>query len=541
MYNIAEAGRKFVRPAQGWASWSLRLPQNQSESPSIRATLALLVVLCILPISLVAGLLLVNYYKHEQRQLSISVLNQAQSLMLAVDREFAATQAALQALSTSHRLATGDLEGFHNRAEEVLENVQADSIVVVDPSGQLLLSTHLPYGAPLPKLKDRTLLNQILETGKPGVSNLFTGPIVNRPIFTVGVPVKIANTTAYSLNATFTSKQIMAVLQAHGFPDSWRVVVMDSTGHIVARSRDLDKFLGKSVTPDLIDHMRQSNDDSFDSVTLDGVPVLTAFSASPVSHWCVAVGIPKAELTAGLRHTLLRLVFGTAAALGIGLWLAWFVGGRVARSITGLMQPAIELVSGEKLEIPPLHFKEANAMRSALLQASELLQQSRHDAHHDGLTGLPNRTLFHYSVAQQLALCQRNNKELCILFIDLDGFKAVNDTLGHAAGDQLLREVSQRMTRACRESDISARLGGDEFAVALIHSDLEHSRVFATQLVELISQPYMLGGCRAEVSASIGIAHFPSTATDVDTLLAKADHAMYQAKSTGKRRVCLAS
>ncbi|MBV8247037.1 MAG: GGDEF domain-containing protein [Comamonas sp.] len=541
MYNIAEPGRKFVQPTQGRTSWSLRLPESQTRSPSIRATLALLVVLCILPISLMAGLLLVNYYKHEQHQLSISVLNQAQSLMLAVDREFAATQAALQALSTSHRLATGDLEGFHNRAEEVLESMQADSITVVDQSGQLLLSTHLPYGTPLPKIADKTYPNRILESGKPGVSNLFTGPIANRPIFSVSVPVKIANTTTYALNATFTSQRLMSMLQAHGFPDSWRVVVMDSSGHIVARSRDLDKFLGKSVTPDLIEHMRQSNDDSFDSVTLDGVSVLTAFSASPVSHWCVAVGIPKAELTAGLRHTLLRLGLATAAALGIGLWLAWFVGGRVARSITGLMRPAIELVSGEKLEIPPLHFKEANAMRSALLQASELLQQSKHDAHHDGLTGLPNRTLFHYSVAQQLALCQRNNKELCILFIDLDGFKAVNDTFGHATGDQLLREVSLRMTQACRESDISARLGGDEFAVALIHSDLEHSRTFATQLVELISQPYVLGGCRAEVSASIGIAHFPSTATDVDTLLAKADHAMYQAKSAGKRRVCLAS
>ena len=153
---------------------------------------------------------------------------------------------------------------------------------------------------------------------------------------------------------------------------------------------------------------------------------------------------------------------------------------------------------------------------------------------------MPNRTLFHHTVAQQVALCQRNAAELCVLFIDLDGFKAVNDTHGHAAGDQLLREVSRRIAGACRASDISSRLGGDEFAVALIHSDLEHSRAFATRLVERVSEPYVLGDFEAEVSASMGIAHFPGSATDVDTLLHKADHAMYRAKAEGKRRVCVA-
>ncbi|HSV53399.1 MAG TPA: sensor domain-containing diguanylate cyclase [Burkholderiaceae bacterium] len=510
-------------------------------APGIRATLAVLVIACVLPIALVAALLVVNYYEREQRQLSKNTLSQAHSIVSAVDREIAATQSALLALSTSHRLATGDLAGFHRRAVDALANVRADSILVMDRTGQILLSTRLPYGDPLPKVADPSLLRRILETGKPGVSDLFMGPIANRRIYTIGVPVKLENSIAYSLNATFTSQQLMALLQAHGLPATWRVVITDSTGSIVARSHEIEKYLGKPVSPDLLARMRVSNEGSFESVTLDDVPVLTAFSKSPVSHWGAAVGIPKTELTAGLHQTLFRLVLATVGALGIGLWLAWLIGGRVARSITALTHPAIELASGARLEIPPLHFKEANAMRQALLQASASFRQSQYDAHHDGLTGLPNRTLFHHSITQQLALCQRNKAELCILFIDLDGFKAVNDTFGHAAGDQLLREVSKRIAGACRGSDISSRLGGDEFAVALIHSDLEHSRVFATRLVELISQPYVLGEFQAEVSASIGVTHFPSTATDVDTLLRKADHAMYRAKSAGKRRVCIAT
>lgn len=509
-------------------------------APSIRAALALLVVLCISPISLMAALLFVSYYEREQSQLAKNSIHRAQDIVLEVDREFASTQSALLALSTSHRLATGDMASFHHRAVEALANLRADSILVLDRSGQILLSTRVPYGEPLAKVADPRLLERIVQTGKPGVSDLFMGPITHRRIFTVGVPVKVDDAIAYSLNATFTPTQFMALLQAQAFPETWRVVIADSTGSVAARSHEIDKFLGKPVSPDLLARMRLASEGSLESVTLDGIPVLTAFGKSPVSQWGAAVGIPKTELTAGLRQNLLRLVLATLGALGVGLWLAWFVGGRVARSITALAQPAMELASGARLEIPPLHFKEANAMRDALLRASESLRQSRYDAHHDGLTGLPNRTLFHHSIAQQLALCQRNQGEFCILFIDLDGFKAVNDTCGHAVGDQLLREVSRRIVKACRASDISARLGGDEFAVALIHSDLKHSRLFATQLVELISQTYVLGEVQAEVSASIGVSHFPGTAADVDTLLRKADHAMYKAKSAGKRRVCIA-
>jgi diguanylate cyclase (GGDEF)-like protein len=512
-----------------------------SDALSIRATLGLLVVVCVLPIALVAALLFISYYEREQIQLTANAVNRAKGFVLAVDREFAATESALLALSTSHRLATGDLEGFHHRAVEALPNVRADGILILDRTGQILLSTRRPYGEPLPKVADPKLLERILEKGKPGVSDLFLGPLTGQHIFAVGVPVKVDESIAYSLNATFTHQQFMELLKAQAFPVTWRVAITDGTNRIVARSHEIDKFLGKPVSPALLARMQTSDDGSLEAVTLDGVLVLTAYSRSPVTRWGVAVGIPKAELTAGLRHTLTGLVLATVGALGAGLWLAWFVGGRVARSITALTQPATDLVSGAALDIPRLQFKEANLMREALLQASASLRKSQYDAHHDSLTGLPNRTLFHHTIAQNLALCERNRQDLCVLFLDLDGFKAVNDTLGHAAGDQLLREVSGRIASACRASDICSRLGGDEFAMALIQSSLKDALQFANRLVDLISRPYVLGEHRAEVSVSIGVSHFPDDATDVDTLLRKADHAMYKAKAAGKGRVCTAA
>lgn len=175
-----------------------------------------------------------------------------------------------------------------------------------------------------------------------------------------------------------------------------------------------------------------------------------------------------------------------------------------------------------------------------MLDAATNLEQAQYASHHDALTGLPNRVLFHIVVNQQLALCQRDGTRLAILYIDLDGFKYVNDTHGHAAGDELLRAVSIRLIGAIRDSDIATRLGGDEFALALIHTDLEHAAVFAERLIEIISAPYPLGDIGARISASVGVAGYPTSATDVDTLLKNADHAMYRAKGMGKRRACTA-
>lgn len=501
-------------------------------------SLAGLVIGCILPIAVVAAFLIFNFYEHEQKQLTINAITQARSMISAVDRDFASTQAALQVLGTSHRLANGDLSGFHARALEALRNLPAENIVVLDATGQLLLTTGRPFGEQkIPTLARSIQLKRRMETGKPSVSDLFMGSVEGRLIFTIAVPVKRDGSTIYSLNATVAPAQFSRILAEQKLPNSWRAAIIDSTGSVVARTHGMEKFVGKKVTPDLLRRMSVSDENTFESKTLEGIPVLTVYSRSPVTRWTVALGMPLDELTAGLRQMLAWLIIATLAALFIGLSLAWFIGGRVARSITTLIKPAIALGSGEMLSIPQLHFKEANQLRQALLDGATTLHQAQYDAHHDVLTGLANRALFHIVVNQQLALCQRNKTKLAILYIDLDGFKIINDTHGHETGDQLLCAVSVRLKEAIRKSDIVARLGGDEFAIALIHSDLENATDFADRLIEILSNPYQLSEIEAAISASIGVAGYPISATDGDTLLKKADHAMYKAKASGKRCV----
>ena len=512
------------------------------KSPSIRARLVTLVLGGVLPIAVVAALLIFEFYEREQARLVSNAKSQARAMVSAVDRDFARTQAALEALATSRRLASGDLKGFHSRALEALKNMQADSIVVMDASGQLLLSTWRPFGEPLPKLTTARLLKRVMKTGKPGVSDVYIGPLHGRFTYAVAVPVKRDGVFLYLLNATAPPSQLSAVLTEQRLPTTWRVAIVDSTGAIVVRTHDLARFQGKMVNPDLLQRMAKADEDGFKTTTLDGIPVITVYSRSKLTRWAVVLGMPLEELTLGLRETLTQLIAATFAALGLGIALAWFIGGRVATSIVALTKPAIALALGETtITIAPLYFEEANTMGQALQDTAKSLQHARHEAQHDGLTGLANRSSFHLLVNQHLTLCLRNKTGLAILFIDLDSFKAVNDTFGHAVGDQLLKMVSIRITGAVRESDFCARLGGDEFAIALLESDLEQGKAFAQRLIDIVSEPYPIDGITATVSASVGVAAFPVSATNIDTLLNKADQAMYQAKALGKRRYCVAA
>jgi len=158
-------------------------------------------------------------------------------------------------------------------------------------------------------------------------------------------------------------------------------------------------------------------------------------------------------------------------------------------------------------------------------------------AHYDVTTDLPNRLLFQDFLTQSLVLARRNHQRLAVLFVDLDGFKLVNDTLGHPAGDSLLRQIAERLSERLRESDMLARVGGDEFALALTEfrelGDVAH---VARDILDLVAQPALLAGQEHAVTASIGIAIYPDDGKDVAGLMKAADAAMYQAKAQGKAR-----
>lgn len=169
--------------------------------------------------------------------------------------------------------------------------------------------------------------------------------------------------------------------------------------------------------------------------------------------------------------------------------------------------------------------------------AGKLSHKMAYMAQHDFLTGLPNRALLTDRLVQSIALAKRHGKKVALLFVDLDRFKQVNDSLGHAVGDQLLQSVAKRMEACIRHSDTVSRSGGDEFVVLLTEvEELQDASLIAEKMMKAMAKPHRIDGHRLHVTLSIGISLFPDDGKEVETVLRNADTAMYHAKKSGRNK-----
>ena len=161
---------------------------------------------------------------------------------------------------------------------------------------------------------------------------------------------------------------------------------------------------------------------------------------------------------------------------------------------------------------------------------------------HDALTGLPNRRLLMDRLSLGIAHARRNKRTMAVMYLDLDGFKQINDTLGHDVGDTLLSMVAARLVAAVRQEDTVARLGGDEFVIALWElSHADGAAKLATKVIQSVSQPYSIQGLSVNMTASVGVGIYPTHGEDVETLMKSADLALYEAKRSGKNNYRIAA
>ncbi|MEO8701546.1 MAG: EAL domain-containing protein [Kofleriaceae bacterium] len=191
--------------------------------------------------------------------------------------------------------------------------------------------------------------------------------------------------------------------------------------------------------------------------------------------------------------------------------------------------------------VAPIRDREGNATGAVTVfrdvsVARAMAETLVHTAQHDFLTGLPNRMLLHDRARQAISLAPRHEQKVAVLFLDLDNFKHINDSLGHPIGDLLLKSVAERLTGCVRNSDTISRQGGDEFVVLL--SELAHTEdaaITAKRILETIETAHVIENHSLHITTSIGISVFPDDGTDADALIRNADTAMYQAKSQGRR------
>ena len=189
--------------------------------------------------------------------------------------------------------------------------------------------------------------------------------------------------------------------------------------------------------------------------------------------------------------------------------------------------------------VSPIHNREGKATGAVIVfrdvsAARAMALQMAHSAQHDFLTGLPNRMLLNDRVSQAIALAARHGKKVAVLFLDLDGFKHINDSLGHPIGDKLLQSVAKRLVDCGRSSDTVSRQGGDEFVVLL--SEVEQSddaAITARRMLQAVAEPHSIRQHDLHVSTSIGVSIYPDDGLDAETLIKNADTAMYQAKENG--------
>lgn len=209
---------------------------------------------------------------------------------------------------------------------------------------------------------------------------------------------------------------------------------------------------------------------------------------------------------------------------------------RLVQYLSDSLAGAFERFAQGRVAIPPdgATLSAIDAYEASVAKTHAVLLHMSHMVQHDSLTGLPNRGLLYERLAQALALASRHHRRLAVLFLDLDRFKEVNDSLGHTIGDEVLRQISARLVSCVRASDTVSRFGGDEFVILL--AELEDDRAAAScarKIIKAVAAPLMIASHELHLAVSIGISVYPGHGADAEALIRSADIAMYHAKEGG--------
>lgn len=339
-------------------------------------------------------------------------------------------------------------------------------------------------------------------------------------------------------------------LEALVFTDDGEVILrsgqVPSAPHPAQFDADSDKtgfadYIAAALEGELTEGQAQS-------VRVQGEQKMLAFRSIPGMNWSVSLSYPRSMLWAEHRDTMAALylnVLGMLLLLAFVLYygIKWLVTDR----ILALAQATREVGNNDwSLRLPERGQDEISQLSSGINRMLEKInelfrglnnniQDMEYLAYYDQLTGLQNRLLFKEQLRTALISAEREQQSLALLYLDLDHFKDINDSLGHEAGDQLLIEVGKRLRRCLRDADSVARLGGDEFSVLLRHvRDERDASEVANKIIAVLAQPIRVSSQEVLVGASIGITLAPSDSNRLDELMKNADLAMYQAKSQGR-------
>jgi|GEM_PF-6658162 len=401
----AAGGAEAVRPPLRGAKAAGRRP------PTIRVMLIRAVIWWVLPAWICVAIGIASFYQREHDHLAQSTIATARALAAALDRELVGTTVATQVLAASSLLVSDDFAAFHRDARKIVPLVLADSFVLSDVSGQQLANTLRSYGTPLPMHGNMPVLRQTVATGRPTIGSVFIEAVVNRPLISIEVPVFRDGLVKYSLAVGLFPERLNELLLQQRLPENWVSVIVDASGSIAARNHNPDLHVGHKAAPLLLAAMKQASQGVAKTISVDGVPLFSAFSRSEFSDWTVAIGIPIAELSGSLNAFLLIGSVGALTMLGIGLALTGYQSEQITRAVQDLIPPALALGRGEVPQIPQLNVREADDVAQAIDRAFHLLQ-SRTTERNDAQEEKERAEIISQKMAEAYRQVEAANKEL---------------------------------------------------------------------------------------------------------------------------------
>lgn len=486
-----------------------------------------------------------------QQQIAAQQLSLAQYVAQDVDRKILARKELLEklaldmppALLTQPRALQDWLALRHRYAP-----LFSLGLVVIDRSGRGAIADFpVVPGRRTLDFNDRDWFAAARDTaafavGKPGV-----GRAVGQGVINMSVPIRDSGGRVLAVLMGVTALNapgFLDLVETNQIAKTGSFLLLDMRNQVIVAATDPQLRLKPTPPPGvnrIHDLALTGWRGSGRTVNASGVDTLASFASVPSANWAAVARVPTAEAFSPVNRVM-EVVIRNGAIAAVFLLVVLVLALHYKFKPLRRAAHSMRAMASQQSPLAPLKVARndevGEMVESFNLLVEKLVEseaQITHLALHDALTGLPNRREFMQRLKQSAALAARQNSRLALLFIDLDGFKQVNDRYGHKAGDELLKQVAQRLQESVRQSDTVGRLGGDEFLMLLTdcHGSDEVSK-FACKLIVNLARPYALDAGEAKISASVGIALYPDMGSDVEQLVGLADAAMYQAKHAGR-------
>lgn len=520
---------------------------------SLRYRILLLVLLTIIP-----ALMLILYMANQQRE---AAEDQAQANILGLvhlaaaneEQAISETHTLLQVIARLPEVQAHDAAACHALAASLVrQNPIYASVGVAAPDGRVWCNHSTLH--PTTNISDRGYFQEAIEQNGFSTGQFAIGRSSHLPSLHFGFPVydnhgNFKGVAFAGLDLHWLSQVIARTRLTPGAT----TLVIDRNGTVLA-SWPAALYHPGSRAPDALLRQAQMRKagvsrtmDGTGNARINGFIWLNDQNNLPALY--IQVSVPARMAYANALHAFHISMLLMLLVAAVSLLLAWVVSDRwILRGTGALLRATQKIANGDlsaRAQVPSHsgeiselahHFNGMAATLERQEQERIPTQQRLHTmAHYDSLTGLPNRVLFAERLEHAMAHAQRHRERLAVMFLDLDRFKQINDTLGHHIGDQLLLATALRLAGQIRKEDTVARMGGDEFTFILesIH-DIEDAAHVARKILDVMPAPFTLEGHEVFTTPSIGISIFPDDAQDIHGLLRNADTAMYYAKGEGR-------